>query len=213
MASRVGSVINLVQELVALDPKRERPTVRQLLILLKIRETQLVSEAAVQLKILSSKMAADPKYKTASLVLSKEAEILNLFQNLAAEEAKTLEKYLHSLDSRRPDSLANFLAEKLDAEIQDRHNLDNFPDPKMKAAVVNMALGNVDYEEDFQLKVKPTASNSDLFQLIIEYYIARGYKLKSQDSLLGLMFEKDQKFLFVTVSQFKVIIMITVTEY
>ena len=213
MASRVRAVINLVQELSALDPKRQKPTIRQLLILLKIRKTQLVSKAAAKLLEYSVKIAIDPEYKTISLVLAKEAEILTLFQGIADEEVKILEKYLRFLDSNGPDSLANFLAKKIDAEIQDRHNLDNFSDPKIKAMIVNMALGNVDYEEDFQLKIKPAMLDFDLMQLIIEYYVARGYKLKSKNDLSGLMFEKGKNFLFINVSQFEAVIMVTVTKY
>lgn len=214
MASRVGSIINLVQELSALDPKRERPTVRQLLIFLKIRKTPLISATIAELKELSFQLAANPKYKIVSLVISKEREILTLFPDLTAEEAKILEKYLRSLDSRQQDSLAGFLAKALNAEIQDRHNPDNFSESNMKVFTINMALRNVDYQEDFQLKIKTSVPNSTIFDLVIGFYVNKGYQLMNRMGNgyhnLALMFEKEKEILFVNISPDNPIIQVTV---
>ena len=213
MASKVGAVINLVQEIVALDFKREKPTIRQLLIPLQIRETQVVSEAIAQLKILSAEISADQRYNAARFILSKETEILALFQELTTEEAKTLENYFLSVISKDPNSLASFLAKKLGAEIQDRYNLDNFPDPRAKEFIVKMAFRNTDYQEDFQLKIKSPTANQSVFDLIKEFYFGKGYQLGSAkiDRDMGLMLKKDKEFLFIVTTQVADILMVTVT--
>lgn len=215
MASRVGAVINLIKEIAALNPTQEKTIIRHLLILLKIRETKLVSDIAAKLKRTSSQMPVDPENRVVSAILAKEAEALNLFKFFTAEEVKTLENYLFSLVSKNPNSLASFLAKKLNAEIQDRYNLDNLQDARTKDFCVKSAFRNSDYHEDFQLSLKSPVTDQAILELIKEFYLGRGYQLEVSriEGGIGAMFKSEKEVLFVTATPVANVVIVTVSVW
>ena len=125
------------------------------------------------------RLKVDEEKKLANY-LSEIEKVVSAISEMPEEDIIETKKYLEELLPKQEDALEDYICNELVLASVDCFNPDDFKCENKKIDMVHMLISNIGNKENFRLHIPDNDISSKINDVIIKYYVDRGYSLREK---------------------------------